>query len=279
MGQGDVMIPLKDVNPTARFAWVTFGLILLNVAAFFFWEPLTSDASAQQRFFLCHAQIPYEVTHQTSLAEGGSGARRAIEHDYGASAAEASEAQQSLRDACPHKSWAASVFAAMFLHGGLLHLAGNMLYLWVFGNNVEDRLGRFRYLLFYIVGGLAAAAAQFAVGPNSVIPSLGASGAIGAVLGAYVVMYPKARVRTLVFLFPVYLSAGFLLGWWFLLQLLHGVGGLGTQVNGGVAYWAHIGGFLFGVAVALAVGSSDTRNRGMSDGTRFGHRRPIASDY
>jgi membrane associated rhomboid family serine protease len=170
------------------------------------------------------------------------------------------------------------VFVSMFLHGGLLHLAGNMLFLWVFGNNVEDRLGRFRYLLFYLVGGLAAAALQLAVGPNSVLPTLGASGAIAAVLGAYLVMFPGARVKTLVFVFPVDLSAGFLLGWWFLLQLLHGVGGLGTQVNGGVAYWAHIGGFLFGLAVAWASRSSDTRDRVMPDGARFGHRRPVASD-
>jgi membrane associated rhomboid family serine protease len=251
------MIPIRDVNPTARFAWVTLGLIVLNVAVFFFWEPVSSDAQAQQEFFLCHAQIPYEVTHQTSLAEGGSGARTAIEHDYGVSAAEAGDAQQTLAQVCPHKPWAASVLVSMFLHGGFLHLAGNMLFLWVFGNNVEDRLGRLRYLLFYLVGGLVAAALQFAVGPNSVLPSLGASGAIAAVLGAYLVMFPGARVKTLVFVFPVDLSAGFLLGWWFLLQLLHGVGGLGTQVNGGVAYWAHIGGFLFGLAVALSLRRAD----------------------
>jgi len=273
------MIPIRDVNPTARFAWVTLGLIVLNVAAFFFWEPITSDATTQQTFFLCHAQIPYEVTHQTDLAEGGPGARKAIEHDYGATAAQAGEAQQSLQKACPHKPWAASVLASMFLHGGLLHLGGNMLFLWVFGNNVEDRFGRLRYLLFYLVGGLAAAALQFAVGPNSVLPSLGASGAIAAVLGAYIVMFPRARVKTLVFVFPVDLSAGFLLGWWFFVQLFHGVGGLGTQVNGGVAYWAHIGGFLFGLAVAALLRSSDTRVRGMPDDAGFGNRRPIGSDY
>jgi membrane associated rhomboid family serine protease len=273
------MIPLRDVNPTVRFAWVTLGLILLNVAAFFFWEPITSDASTQQTFFLCHAEIPYEVSHQTSMAEGGAGARNAIEHDYNANDAEASQAQQSLQKACPHKSWVASIFASMFLHGGLLHLGGNMLYLWVFGNNVEDKLGRFRYLIFYLVGGLAAAALQLAIGPNSVVPTLGASGAIAAVLGAYIVMFPRARVKTLVFVFPVDLSAKFLLGYWFFLQLWNGVGGLGTQVNGGVAYWAHIGGFLFGVAVALAFRRFDTRDRGMPYGSSFGQGRPIASDY
>ena len=273
------MIPLRDANPTARFAWVTLGLILFNVAAFFFWEPITSDASTQQRFFVCHAEIPYEVSHQTSLAEGGPGALTAIENDYHVTPAQATEAQQALRKDCPHKPWAASVFVSMFLHGGFLHLAGNMLYLWVFGNNVEDRFGRFRYLIFYLVGGLAAAALQLVVGPNSVLPTLGASGAIAAVLGAYLVMFPRARVRTLVFGFPVTLSAGFLLGWWFLLQLLNGVGGLGTQVNGGVAYWAHIGGFLFGLAVAALLGRSDTRDRGMPDESWSGHRPPIASDY
>jgi membrane associated rhomboid family serine protease len=274
------MIPLRDINPTRRFAWVTLGLILLNVVVFFLWEPLGGDPSAQQTFFFCHAEVSYEVTHQTSLAEGGPGAVSAIEHDAGATPAEASEVQQSLQKACPHKSWLASVFVSMFLHGGLLHLAGNMLFLWVFGNNVEDRFGHLRYLLFYLAGGLAAAGLQIAFGPNSVLPSLGASGAIAAVLGAYIVMWPRARVKTLVFVFPVDLSAGFLLGWWFFVQLFHGVGGLGTQVNGGVAYWAHIGGFLFGLAVAWAVTrGSDTSNGGVSQGPWFAQRRPAASDY
>jgi membrane associated rhomboid family serine protease len=189
------------------------------------------------------------VTHHSSLADGGTAARDAIEQQYGASAADASDAQRSLRQLCPHKSWLASVFVSMFLHGGWLHIGGNMLYLWIFGNNVEDRLGRVRYVIFYLMGGLAAAGLELAVGPNSAVPTLGASGAIAAVLGAYLLMFPRARVLTLVFFFlPVELPAGLLLGGWFVLQLFHGVGGMGTQVNGGVAYFAHVGGFLFGMA-------------------------------
>ena len=123
-----------------------------------------------------------------------------------------------------------------------------MLFLWVFGDNVEDRLGRPLYLWFYLVGGLAATALQIAFGPNSVVPNVGASGAIAAILGAYLVMYPRARVLTLVFFIAlVDLPAAVVLGSWFVLQLFSGVGGIGDTVNTGVAYWAHVGGFLAGV--------------------------------
>jgi membrane associated rhomboid family serine protease len=243
------VLPIRDINPTSRFAWVTLGLILLNVATFLFWQPtLQGDPARQQAFFFCHAEIPYEVSHQTDLADAGPGAIQAIEEQLGASPAEAADVQQTLRDLCPHKSWLLSLFTSMFLHGGWLHLGGNMLYLWIFGNNVEDRLGPLRYLLFYLLGGLAASALELAFSPDSVVPTLGASGAIAAVLGSYLVMFPRARVLTLVFfILPVSLPAVVVLGGWFVLQLFHGVGGLGTQVNGGVAYWAHVGGFVFGM--------------------------------
>jgi membrane associated rhomboid family serine protease len=128
-----------------------------------------------------------------------------------------------------------------------------MLFLWVFGNNVEDRLGYVVYPLFYVLGGLAASGLQLAFDPNSTIPSLGASGAIGAVLGAYIVLFPHARVTTLVIFFfitVVEIRAGVVLAIWFVLQLFSGVGQLGSDVNGGVAYWAHVGGFAFGALVA-----------------------------
>ena len=144
----------------------------------------------------------------------------------------------------------------LFRSGGWLHILGNMLYLWIFGNNVEDRLGRVRYLVFYVLGGLAAAGLQLAFDPGSVVPSLGASGAIGAVLGAYLVLFPRARVTTLVmfiFISVIQLPAIAVLGMWFLLQLLQGVGSLGARVGGGVAYWAHVGGFAFGALAALVV--------------------------
>jgi membrane associated rhomboid family serine protease len=141
----------------------------------------------------------------------------------------------------------------MFLHGGWLHIAGNMLFLWIFGNNVEDRLGHVVYPLFYVLGGLAASGLQLAFDARSTIPSLGASGAIGAVLGAYAVIFPHARVTTLVIFFfitVIEIRAVFVLAGWFLLQVFSGVGQLGTELNGGVAYWAHIGGFAFGAIVA-----------------------------
>lgn len=246
------MIPLRDINPTRRIPWVTLALIAVNVVVFLAVEPtLGSTGDEQQAYFLCHAEIPYEVTHQTSLAAGGAGAEAAIEQDYGVGPADAAQLQSDLGRLCPTKSWLWSIAAAMFLHAGWLHIGGNMLYLWIFGDNVEDRLGRVRYLLFYLAGGLAAAALELAVGPNSTVPTLGASGAIASVLGAYLVLYPRAGVRTFVFpFFFVTIPAALVLGIWFLLQVANGAGGLGTAVNGGVAYAAHVGGFLFGLAVA-----------------------------
>jgi membrane associated rhomboid family serine protease len=146
-----------------------------------------------------------------------------------------------------------TAFSSMFMHGGLLHIGGNMLFLWVFGNNVEDAMGRVKFLVFYIVGGLAAMALQIAVGANDTVPSVGASGAVAAVLGGYLLLYPRARVLTLVFLFVFFtfiqIPAMFFLVIWFGEQLLFGYF---NQVNptgggGGVAYFAHIGGFLFGL--------------------------------
>jgi membrane associated rhomboid family serine protease len=140
----------------------------------------------------------------------------------------------------------------MFLHGGWLHIAGNMLFLWVFGNNVEDRLGRLVFVGFYLLGGIAAMLLQLAFGAGSTLPTLGASGAIAAVLGAYLVLFPRARVTTLVIFFFItwiQLPAAVVLVGWFVLQIFSGVGQLGTDVSGGVAYWAHIGGFAFGAAV------------------------------
>jgi membrane associated rhomboid family serine protease len=245
------VIPIHDVNPTRRFAWVTLGLIVANVAVFLLWQPTFQDQEAQQEFFFCNAEIPWEVSHRTSLAEGGAAARGALQADYQLSADEAAQLQEFLRDRCPGKSWLLSVFVAMFLHGGWLHIAGNMLFLWVFGNNVEDRLGRVVFILFYLLGGVAASALQLAFDPSSAVPSLGASGAVAAVLGAYLVMFPRARVVTLVIFFfitALELPAVLVLGAWFVLQLFSGVGGLGAEVNGGVAYWAHVGGFVFGLA-------------------------------
>jgi membrane associated rhomboid family serine protease len=255
------VIPLRDDNPTSRFAIVTFAIIALNVLAFVLWEPTFATGQEgeirQQNFFFCHAMIPYEVTHGETLDQGGADAAEAIAKGFNLSLADARQFQREYGQVCSGKAWWQSIFIAMFLHGGWLHIGGNMLFLWVFGNNVEDKIGRIFYFLFYIAGGLAATLAQVAVGPNSVVPNLGASGAIAAVLGAYLVMFPRRRVLTLVplliILIPFYVPAFVVLGLWFVLQLFNGVASMGTQVNagGGVAFFAHVGGFVFGLAMAL----------------------------
>ena len=148
-------------------------------------------------------------------------------------------------------SWVA-VFTSMFLHGGLFHVAGNMLYLWIFGDNVEDRMGHGRFMVFYLLCGTAAALAQTITAPDSVVPMVGASGAIAGVMGAYFVLYPKSRIVTLVtfiFFFQIIeVPAIFFLGIWFVMQFLSGVGSIGTAATGGVAVWAHVGGFLAGLS-------------------------------
>jgi rhomboid family protein len=249
------VIPLRDDNPVSKVPFVTIAIIVLNVLAFVFWEPTFGTQQEQQTFFFCHAEIPWEVSHMTSLGEGGEPAQEALEEQLQESPSEAAEDQQFLRQTCGHKSWWQSVFVAMFLHGSWLHIGGNMLFLWIFGNNVEDRIRPIKYVLFYLASGVAAAIGQLLVNTDSVIPNLGASGAIAGVLGAYLVMFPRRRVLTLVIFFFitfVYLPAWIVLVGWFLLQLLSGVGELGSRVNsgGGVAFFAHIGGFVFGALVA-----------------------------
>ena len=158
-----------------------------------------------------------------------------------------------------------SVVTAMFVHGGFMHLAGNMLFLWIFGDNVEDALGKLGYLAFYLIGGVAAGALQFVLGPNSTIPNVGASGAIAAVLGAYIVLYPQSRVLTAIFILfffdLVEIPAVFFLGIWFLMQLLSGVGSLGVSnaAGGGTAFWAHVGGFVAGAVVGFVLRARDRR--------------------
>jgi membrane associated rhomboid family serine protease len=252
------MLPLRDSTRHQRIPLITVGLIAANVIAFLFWQPTLrhqKDAElAQQTFFWCHGQIPYELAHQVPLARSGADGRVEIAKDYGVTTADAARLQDFLGRECPDKNIWLSILSAMFLHAGWLHLGGNMLFLWIFGDNVEDALGKLGYLGFYLLGGIAAGALQFVLAPNSTIPNVGASGAIAAVLGAYIVLYPRARVLTAVFFFlitVIELPALAVLGLWFVLQLFQGVSGLAADVNSGVAYWAHVGGFVFGVAVAF----------------------------
>ena len=251
------MLPLRDATPRLRLPVVTIALIAVNFAAFLFWQPTLSGGGevAQQNFFWCHGLIPYEIAHDVPLARSGLDGAREIAADYQVSLAEAEQLQTHLLRICPDKSPWLAVLTSMFLHGGWLHILGNMLFLWVFGDNVEDALGKLGYLGFYLLGGVAAGALQFVIGPNSTIPNVGASGAIAAVLGAYIVLYPRSRILTVVFFFiitVVELPATAVLGLWFVLQLFEGVSGLAGQVNSGVAYFAHVGGFAFGALVAFA---------------------------
>ena len=162
----------------------------------------------------------------------------------------------------PASQWP-TLFTAMFMHGGWLHLGGNMLYLWIFGDNVEDRFGPVRYLVFYFVAGLAATFAQYAVSPGSSVPNVGASGAIAGVLGAYLLMFPKARVDVLLGRQVVAMPAFLVLGFWIVLQLMSGVGSIATTTEtadtGGVAYMAHVGGFFAGLAMAVLLGGLSAR--------------------
>ena len=226
------MIPIRDANPTQRMAWVTLGLIALNVVAFVVWQQLpvtgADPSRAQLKVIVCHGAIPFEVSHLQPLPD--------------------------VAQACGGKSVVLSIFTSMFLHANLLHIGGNMLFLWVFGNNVEDRMGRPVFLLFYLAAGVVAALAQVVISPDSQVPLIGASGAIAGTLGAYIVLYPRARVLTAVIFFFITLveiPAVVVLGLWFVLQAFSGIGQLGTDVSGGVAFFAHIGGFVFGALIAL----------------------------
>ncbi len=255
------MLPLHDDNPTRHFPLVTLIIIALNVMAFVLWEPtFASGRDKDQRqvtFFYCHAEVPYEVSHQTSIAQGNGPALRELARQEplgSGSTGDYASFQRFLNRTCPDKSWWQSVFVAMFLHGGWLHIGGNMLFLWIFGNNVEDKLGAILYFLFYLAAGIAASIGQLLIDTNSVVPNLGASGAIAGVLGAYIVMFPRRRVLTLVFFFfitAIWLPAWTVLGAWFILQLFNGVGAVTAHISSGVAFFAHIGGFVFGAALAL----------------------------
>ena len=237
------MIPLRDNIPTSRTAYVTYALIAANVISYFFWQRggITLGDPTNQHY-LCNLQnyaaIPKEITHpgtQVLIAQG-----------------------------CPPPTapWYLTIFTAMFMHGGLLHLGGNMLFLWIFGNNVEDSMNPVKFLIFYLLGGVAACALQVIIGPSSTVPTLGASGAIAAVLGGYIILFPRARVVTVIFIVFFFtileLPALVVLGIWFVQQavfayfdLMQPAGGGG----GGVAYFAHVGGFVFGLlAIRLFVG-------------------------
>jgi membrane associated rhomboid family serine protease len=241
------VIPLYDANPTRRRPVVTIALILVNVVV-----------------FVAEITAPDQVLRTTSGRPVAVDGFSAVTAEYGYVPCEATDQCRLGEDVVDfgpgvppievpsHPVWL-TVLASMFMHGGWLHLGGNMLFLWVFGNNVEDRLGRLRYLVFYLLGGIAADALQTAFDTSSAIPNIGASGAIAAVLGGYLLLFPRARVVTVIFIVFFFtileLPALIVLGLWFVQQALFGYFDLAQPSGGGggVAYFAHIGGFVFGL--------------------------------
>jgi membrane associated rhomboid family serine protease len=214
------MIPLKDDNPTRRFPVLTILIILINCAVFVYTDIL---GFGTPRFIYMHSVVPADI-----VTLGGAMDRSVM-------------------------SALSTLITSQFMHGGFLHIGGNMLFLWIFGNNVEDKFGRVLFILFYLGCGVLAALAQVFAAPSSEIPMLGASGAIAGVMGAYLLMFPRARVLTLIWLFIfirlIWLPASFIIVYWILIQVLFQISS-GSQ-QGGVAYLAHIGGFAAGVIFYL----------------------------
>lgn len=226
------MVPLRDKNPVYITPFVTYGLIAANI--FVFILEIRLNPAQLNRFFDTWALVPVEFT--------------------------ASVTQRTVNS--PFPEWM-TLFTSQFLHGGLLHIAGNMLFLWIFGNNVEERLGHLRYLVFYLACGALAALAQWFVSAYSEVPSLGASGAIAGVMGAYILRFPNAKITTLIplwiFFWTADIPAFFFIGIWFVQQAFAGVASLEADsavgmANGGIAYWAHAGGFIAGAILGPMMG-------------------------
>ncbi|MEW6739348.1 MAG: rhomboid family intramembrane serine protease [Nitrospirota bacterium] len=209
------MIPYRDDNPTQTFPFVTIGLIVIN-CLIFIWEFVSPVSERDIAYF--YGAIPYNlISFDTS---------------------------QPIHPVF-------TVFTSMFLHGGFLHLAGNMLYLWIFGNNIEDSIGHFRFILFYLFSGIVAAYGHALTESQSTIPMIGASGAVSGILGAYLLLFPHAKVYTILFFGffwqIVRIPAIVVIGFWIVIQIINGIVSKGTLNQGGVAWFAHIGGFLAGI--------------------------------
>jgi membrane associated rhomboid family serine protease len=238
------VIPLSDERAATRPAVVTIGIIVACVVVYLFVQPsFGRDTSDDTRFDFRHAAIPYEVTRNTPLTNC----------QVFTAAASAATAGQVCAGPLGDDSFASdkhvylSIVASMFLHGNVLHIGFNMLFLWVFGRRIEDRLGRPGFLAFYLAAGVVAAGAQVLADPSSTVPFIGASGAIAGVMGAYLVWFPHARINTLFFVFVIVwfrVQARWILLAWFVLQFF-------TSPNSGVAWVSHVGGFLFGAGVAF----------------------------
>ncbi len=226
-----MLFPLGDDNRNRRTApIVTWALIGINVLVYIFFQ----GGTGENPFTYAYSVVPYEITNNIDLVGDfriGNGVVRLFNG--------------------PSPIWL-TLLSAMFMHGGLSHIGGNMLYLWIFGDNVEDNMGKVRFLIFYLLCGLLASAAHILVGPNSRVPSLGASGAIAGVLGAYLVMFPQNSVRVIAFYQIIPMPAIIVIGLWGLLQFISGFGSLAQGgAGGGVAYMAHVGGFIAGIVLCF----------------------------
>jgi membrane associated rhomboid family serine protease len=241
------VLPLRDENPTTRPPIVTVAVIVACVVVFVFVQPTPfSDSDADVRFAYDHAAIPAELRDREPLSTCAVARTVATP----ASAARVCESAVGAEPFAPGKRIWLSVVTSLFLHGGWLHLGGNLLFLWVFGNNVEDRLGHVGFALFYLAAGYVATIAHALVDLSSTVPVVGASGAIAGVMGAYLVWYPRARIQTLFFPLVVFwfrIQARWVLLIWFVLQFF-------TSPNSGVAWVAHVAGFAFGAAFGLLLG-------------------------
>jgi membrane associated rhomboid family serine protease len=232
------MFPISDENERGHGpAFVSLAFIAINIAVFLLLQGAGSPGG--EEFTYGYSAVPYEITNNVDLTDPEpvtiGGQRVEIPQEPG-----------------PSPIWL-TLFTSMFMHGGWLHLGGNMLFLWIFGDNVEHRIGHGLYLVFYVVAGIIASFAQIMVQTESFIPTLGASGAISGVLGAYLVMFPTNRVLVLLIRFPVWVPAIVAIGLWAVLQFVNGLGAIAVteETGGGVAYMAHIGGFVAGVAAGI----------------------------
>lgn len=236
------MFPIGDDNPTENLPIVTYVLIGMNIVV---WAVVQGfgNAEAMAQSLCLYALVPADLLGTVPVG---------TQFPVG-------EQWLCQIDGDPNMS---SIFTSMFMHGGWFHIAGNMLFLWVFGDNVEDAMGPMRFIAFYILCGTAAAIAQIGASPSSTVPMVGASGAIGGVMGAYALLYPKARVRLLIILFiyvtTISVPAFLMLGYWFLIQLISGLSS-SSSTGGGVAFWAHIGGFVAGLLLVFPFRQARTR--------------------
>ena len=214
-----MFLPLRDENPSGRFPFVNIGLVLANIAVFVY--ELSLSPHLLRSFEMSNAVVPGRISAWLSGYGTFEGALLPL-------------------------------VTSMFLHAGFAHILGNMLFLWIFGDNVEANFGHLPYLVFYLLCGIGSGLVHIAFNFHSHVPALGASGAISGVMGAYIVLEPRNRILSLFFIFLIRVPAVVILGLWFAMQFLSGISSIGTVMNGGVAVWAHIGGFLLGVAVASA---------------------------